>query len=427
MLFNQKAIGENEKTLAKNTFWLYVMQISGYVFPFLTFPYLTRVLGPENYGIVVFANAAMFYFQMLLEFGFILSATNEISLNRDDLIKIKKITFSVILAKFILAILGMLILAVCLLLVQKFRENSLYFVLSYIGVFLTIFLPDFLFRGIEKMSILTCRVLLSKLVYTVCVFVFIHKNSDFIFVPVATILSNLAAIILTWIEIMRNLKIYPIKIKFSEIFFELKKSSAFFLSRIAVSMYQTLNTILLGFKFSSAELANYGAANNLVSSGRSLISPISDSIYPYMVRNKNFHLVKKLILLLEPLIIAGCVLLYFIAPWFIRIFCGKGYENAVPIFRAMLPLIIISLPTYLFGYPLMGALGIIKIANLSVIIGSVFHVAGLFALYFARVLSFVPVALLTFATEIVVFAIRFVCGMKKLKSRNIQGENSNDK
>lgn len=423
MLFNRK-IGENEKTLAKNTFWLYVMQISSYVFPFLTFPYLTRVLGPSNYGIVVFANAAMAYFQMLLEFGFILSATSEISLNRDDSEKVRKITFSVLWAKIILALIGAVILVVCLLFVEKFKENSLYFVLSYLGTFLTIFLPDFLFRGIEKMNILTYRVLLSKLVYTICIFAFIHKNSDFIFVPVATILSNLAAITLTWIEIIRNLKIYPVKVKFSEIFAELKNSSVFFLSRIAVSMYQTLNTILLGFRFSSAELANYGAANNLVTAGRCLISPISDSIYPYMIRNKNFRLVKKLILILEPLIIAGCVLLYFIAPWFIRIFCGKGYESAVPIFRAMLPLIVISLPTYLFGYPLMGALGIIKIANLSVIIGSVFHVIGLFALYFAGVLSFVPVALLTFATEIVVFAIRFVVGMKKLKNHiSIDGEN----
>lgn len=414
MLFKRKTLDENEKTLAKNTFWLYVMQISSYVFPFFTFPYLTRVLGPANYGIVVFANASMAYFQMLLEFGFILSATSEISLSRENFVKVRKITFSVLCGKFVLAILGALILVACLLFVEKFRENSLYFVLSYIGVFLTIFLPDFLFRGIEKMNILTYRVLLSKLVYTICIFAFIHKNSDFIFVPIATILSNLAAILLTWIEIIRNLKIYPIKVKFSEIFDELKNSSVFFLSRIAVSMYQTLNTILLGFKFPSAELANYGAANNLVSSGRSLLSPISDGIYPYMIRNKNFHLVKKLILILEPLIIAGCVLLYFIAPWFIRIFCGKGYENAVPIFKAMLPLIIISLPTYLFGYPLMGALGIIKIANLSVIIGSVFHVVGVFILYFAGVLSFVPVALLTFATEIVVFAIRFVCGIKKL-------------
>ncbi len=415
-----RSIGKNEKTLAKNTFWLYVMQISSYVFPFFTFPYLTRILGPENYGVVVFANAAMAYFQMLLEFGFILSATNEISLNRDNILEVQRITFSVIWAKIFLAILGALILTICLLFVEKFRENSLFFVFSYIGTCLTVFLPDFLFRGIERMRILTYRVLVSKLAYTAFIFILIHKDQDYMFVPVATIASNVVAVVLTWIEIRKifrengNAQFFC-RVKFKEIFSELKSSSVFFLSRIAVSMYQTLNTVLLGFRFSSAQLAKYGAANSLVSAGRSLISPISDSIYPYMVRNRNFRLAKKLILILEPVIVAGCVALYFIAPWFIRVFCGKGYEDAVPVFRAMLPLIVISLPTYLFGYPLMGALKIINIANYSVLIGSIFHVAGLFVLYFIEKLAFVPVALLTFATEIVVFSVRFGFGMEKLK------------
>lgn len=424
MLLPYRSLGEKERTLAKNTFWLYVMQISGYVFPFFTFPYLTRIVGAENYGIVVFANAVMVYFQMLLEFGFIISATSKISLNRENPTEVRRITFSVIWAKIVLSAAGALLLALCILSVQKFREYASYFVLSYIGIFLSVFLPDFLFRGIEKMNILTYRVLVSKLVYTVCIFSFIRKKSDFIFVPVAAILSNAAAVVLTWIEILKNLKVYPLKVNLSDIFSELKVSSTFFISRVAVSMYQTLNTVLLGFTFSSGELAGYGAANNLVSSGRSLISPVSDSIYPYMVRNKNFHLVKKIILVLEPLITAGCVLLYFAAPQFIRLFCGKGYDNAVPVFRAMLPLIVISLPTYLFGYPLMGALGVIKIANMSVIVGSAFHLLGLGILYLSGRMGFVSVALLTFATEMVVFSVRLFFGIKKIKARRFQREES---
>lgn len=416
-------MGESEKNFAKNTFFLYVMQISGYVFPILTFPYLTRVLGPTNYGVVVFANATMTYFQMLLEFGFILSATSEISLHRDDIQKVQKITFSVIWAKIFLFVAGALFLFFCIVFVEKFKECKLFFVLSYTGTSLTIFLPDFLFRGIERMSILTYRVIAAKLVYTLCIFLFIHENSDFIFIPVATIFSNVVAVILTWLEILKKLKLKFVFVGKKDILAELKKSSIFFLSRIAVSMYQTFNTILLGFRFSSESLAFYGASNNLVSCGRSLLSPVSDSIYPYMVRNKNYRLVKKLILILEPLIIAGCILLYFIAPWFIRVFAGTGYENAIPIFRAMLPLIVISLPTYLFGYPLMGALGILNIANISVIVGSVFHVAGLALLFLFGKLSFIPVAFLTFGTEIIVFSIRVFFGIKKLSIKNLGAKN----
>lgn len=413
-----------EKNLVKNTFWLYIMQICGYVFPLFTFPYLTRILTSENYGIIVFSNAIMTYFQMFLEFGFILSATNECSLVRDDKSKLSKILYSTILAKVFLVIIGWIILFFCCTFIPKLKDYKFFYFLSYIGVSLTIFLPDFLFLGIEKMEVLTCRVILSKFVYTFFIFLLVHNKNDYIKVPVATIIGNIFAIILTWYEIIKKLSLKPVKFFVKDIFLQLKKSSVFFLSRCAVSMYTSLNTVLLGFNFSSKAISQYGSANTLISSGRSLLSPISDSIYPYMVKNKNYKLVKKILLILEPIIILGCTVLFFIAPQFIKIICGNGYSDAVPVFRAMLPLIVISLPTYLFGYPLMGALGILNIANLSVIIGSVFHILGLVLLFVFNSLNFISVSILTFLTEIVVFSVRVSFALKKIKqNQSIQKEN----
>lgn len=410
-------IGSNERNLAKNTFFLYLMTISSYVFPLFTFPYVTRVLGAEKYGVVVFSNAVMQYFQMLFEFGFILSATSEISLAREDKRRVAEITYSVILAKVLLATVGLVALVALCSLVGRFFEIRKFLFLSYIGILLTIFLPDYLFRGLERMGVLTYRVILSKCANLALIFLLIRTGDDYMRYPIATIGGNLVAVALTWIEVLRNLKVYPVRISFKEIWMQLRRSSSFFISRIAVSMYQTLNTVLLGMRFPSAELAQYGAANSLISCARQCMSPISDGIYPYMVRNRNYRLVKKLILILEPVIIVGCVVLYFISPWFIRLFCGEGYEGAVPVFRAMLPLVVISLPTYLFGYPLMGALGIIKFANLSVMVGSVFHLCGLGILYLVGRLGFVSVALLIFGTEIVVFAIRVCVALKKLRTK----------
>lgn len=122
-------MGDKEKTLAKNTFLLYLMQISGYVFPLLTFPYLTRVLGKEKYGVVVFANAVTAYFSMVLEFGFILSATRSCSEFRDDKKKLWNITFGVISAKVILAVLSCAVFFVLCLTVESFRRERL-FILS---------------------------------------------------------------------------------------------------------------------------------------------------------------------------------------------------------------------------------------------------------------------------------------------------------
>lgn len=410
----RRNIGSNERNLAKNTVFLYLMTISSYIFPLFTFPYVTRVLGAEKYGVVVFTTAVMQYFQMVLEFGFILSATGEISVCRDDSCRVAEIMYSVLGAKMILASAGLFVLTMLCLFIEKFIEIRAFLFLYYVATVLTALLPDYLFRGLERMSVLTYRVVLSKIVNLVLIFTLIRSSDDYMKYPAALIGANLSAVFLTWFEILFRLKIYPVRISFRSVWEELKKSSQFFISRVAVSMYQTLNTVLLGLRFPSAELAQYGAANNLTSCARQCISPISDSIYPYMVKNRNYRLVKKLILILEPVIIVGCVALYFISPWFIRLFCGAGYEGAVPVFRAMLPLVVISLPSYLFGYPLMGALGVIKFANLSVMVGSVFHLCGLGILYLVGRLGFISVALLTFGTEIVVFAIRVCMALKKL-------------
>ena len=79
-----KALSKNKdiNTLASNTIMLYIMQISGYIFPLFTFPYLARTLSPEYYGMMTFVTSTMVYFQMLIDFGFILSATKECSIHR---------------------------------------------------------------------------------------------------------------------------------------------------------------------------------------------------------------------------------------------------------------------------------------------------------------------------------------------------------
>lgn len=405
----------NEKRLAKNTFFLYLMQISTYIFPLLTFPYLTRVLGSEKYGVVVFSNAVIQYFTLFLEFGFLLSATNLCSESREDKKKLGNITYGVMYAKVLLAIVAGIVLILVCLLVPVFQKNSLFFILSYVGVLLTILLPDFLFRGIEEMSILTYRIIFSKLVYTALIFLLIKQSNDYLYVPIATIGANLIAVLLTWYEIKKKKYIEKTKVSFKEIFMYLKESSTFFLSRVAVSLYTTLNTVLLGFKFNDYAMGQYGVANNLINTGRSFISPISDSIYPYLVKNKNYKLVKKLLLILEPIIILGCLVLYFFAGPIIKIICGNGYEDSIPVLRAMLPLVVITLPTYLCGFPLLGSIGKIKYANISTIIGAIFHVLCLILFYCLGILNFVSISLLTFCTELIVLSIRLHVVISTLK------------
>jgi PST family polysaccharide transporter len=117
-----------------------------------------------------------------------------------------------------------------------------------------------------------------------------------------------------------------------------------------------------------------------------------------------------------------CIGLYFYAKPFVLLVCGNQYIEAVPIFRAMLPSVVITLPVYLFGYPVLGALNKINIANKSVIIASLIHAVGLFFLFISKNLGFIQIVLLTLFTDCIVLSIRvfYVIYLKYAKTLRVR-------
>ena len=181
-----------------NTLMLYLLQISGIFFPLITFPYLTRVLGPENYGIVVFVNAFMIYFQQIVDFGFIVSGTIICSSNRDSKEKLSDISISIIQGKVILAILGFLLLFIAMITLNVFDGKITYTFLAYIPVFLSSLIPDFLFRGIERIHVITYRTLISGSIYTLLILFFIKSHNDLLMIPIFSTISSVIIVFWSW-------------------------------------------------------------------------------------------------------------------------------------------------------------------------------------------------------------------------------------
>ena len=111
-MFNIKNLTNNKdkKRLFSNFFSLSFLQVASYIFPLITLPYLVRVLGPSKYGLVAFAQAFAGYFQIITNYGFIFSATREVSINRDNKDKISEIFSSVIAIQLFLAALSFIIM-----------------------------------------------------------------------------------------------------------------------------------------------------------------------------------------------------------------------------------------------------------------------------------------------------------------------------
>ena len=118
-----------DRSLLKNTLYLYILTFSNYFFGFITLPYQTRVLGPEIYGILGFAVAFQAYFNLILDFGFLLSGTRIVSENAKSKTELSKILSGVTISKIILFIIILIVFLAISVNIQYLWDNIIILIL----------------------------------------------------------------------------------------------------------------------------------------------------------------------------------------------------------------------------------------------------------------------------------------------------------
>lgn len=398
-----------KSALAKNTVMLYLLTFSSYFFGLVTVPYLTRVLGPEIYGDIGVATAFAVFMQLIFDFGFILSATADVAERREDKAELSALMTSVTICKLCMILVSF---AVCLAIGTLWGGGkidlplyALY--LAYVAV--NSLLPDYLYRGLEQMEKITVRTVVIKLLFVSCIFLFVKSQDQYLLVPVFYMLGSAVALAASFIDIWISYRIRFVLVPLSRIWKDFLNSLPFFISRFMINAYTTVNTMLLGVISPGSELIGFYSANEkIITAGKGAITPISDSLYPHMVRRKDFGLLKKMIAVGEPIILAGCVVVFIWAEKVCILLFGESYGAAGDVLRCMLPLLPIVFPSYVIGYPGLVPLGLRSVANASVMVGACCQIAGLCIGYFLGALNVYYVALLTCLTEFIVLVIRTI-------------------
>lgn len=398
---------ENVKSLKKNTIYLYLMTIGKYLLPLITLPYLTRVLSPHNYGIVTYLTATMTYFQVLVDFGYNFSATKEASLKREKKEELGKILTATISFKSILSFVSLVILVIISIFVPLLRENSLLTFLYFTSVVVTIFLPDYIYRGLEKMEIVSARFILSRLVSTILTFVLIRDSNDILLMPILLILGNFAAVLFSYYHLFFKEKIFFRKIDIHYCLCNIRKSSVFFVATMATTAFGATTTFVMGIaELAPSEIAFWGLAYQFITTIQMLYDPIVSSIYPYMIRERDFILVKKILKVTMPLIIFGVIFAFFTADYVIPFVCGDDYIGCCGVFKILLPILILSFPAQILGFPVMAPINKEKFVTKSTVISAVFHIIGLLLLLVLDCFSIINIAILRSITDIVLLLNR---------------------
>lgn len=279
---------EDKKRLLSNFFSLSFLQGVNLILPLLTIPYLVRVLGVEYFGLLAFATAVIAYFGIITDYGFNLTATREVSIHRDNKENLIEIFSSVMTIKFILMFISLIMLSVLVISFNKFHQNALIYFLTFGAVIGQVLFPIWFFQGMERMKYITYLNILSKVIFTVAIFIFVKEQNDFWIVP---LLNSFGFIIVGMWSLYLIKKDFDIRFKIpfkSQIVYYLKDGYHVFIASLFGNLYNQGNIIILGLFTTPLIVGYYSVAVKLAGAIVSLFQVLTQTIFPYLAKMKNY-------------------------------------------------------------------------------------------------------------------------------------------
>ncbi|KNY29648.1 flippase [Pseudobacteroides cellulosolvens] len=350
-----KNISGSGKRLISNFFSLAVLQILNYLFPIITMPYLLRVIGAEKFGIIAIQTATFSYFQLLVDYGFNLSATKNISVNRDDKNKVSEIFSSVMTIKCGLLAVSLIIMVILINVITAFRDYQTIYYIAFIGLIGNAFFPVWFFQGIERMKYITYFNFFSRLAFTVLIFIVIKVENDYFKVVLLnSIASIIIGIVSVWIVVV-NFRVKYMIPRFSVLKGYFLEGWYIFISTFSVNMYINSNTLILRAFTNDTVVGYYSMAEKIITAVRSLASVIFQAIYPYVCSKaleskeklKDFY--RKVFIPAVIVFLSGCLILLVFSGLIIRLMAGEQVIESEVILKILsfVPFIVVSnIPAY---------------------------------------------------------------------------------
>lgn len=404
-------------SLKKNFSYLFLGQLFNQFLPLLVIPYLTKVLSIEYYGVYAYTVAWIAIISILLDFGFNIFGVERIVKTRYINKRLKTVYSGVVSAKILMLVLSIIIYLFYIFLSNDYSGNKLQMFWGVISIFAIAFQPFWIFTGLEKNYLIMICALIGKLLFLFLVFLFIKNNDDLGYLIFYYGLSQVLTTIIG-VYFLRKNNIHILRIDFRKGVSYIKRAWPFFISRLAVAMYSTGAGVFLGAFSNAASVAVYSIAEQMYKGVQALISPISQVMYPYMMRTKNFLLLYKITGAAITLTVFCSVFGYFSAPYFVDYFFGSKYLDSIKVFNVFLITIIFVVPSVLFGYPLLGARGRLHQANSSVIYAGVVQIICFLFIALFGLISPISVALSVLLAESYVLFLRFKWGIWNERNSN---------
>lgn len=351
----QKRLSQH-KSFIESFLSLSILNGLNVLLPLITLPYMLRIIGPEKYGSYIYIYAIIQYTLMISAYGFNYSATKQIVLHQEDNTKVNEIYNSVIICRLLFFAAGMFLL----LLLSPFLFNSkieLWMLVMGLGVIIgDIFVPTWLFQGMEKMRYLTIVNASSRILFTLLIFIVIKKPEDYIYIILLNSCGFLLSGILSTFIAMKAFHLRLFIPSYNSIKFQIKDGWSLFCSTIGINLYRESNVVILKFFVSDAAVGIYGAAEKVIKGLQLATAPIAQALFPHLgnsFKNKTLKeslvQLKKVSKLFSIILLALSIIAFVAAKPMVFLLCGNKFLDAVFLVKIMSPIILFGGMNYLLG------------------------------------------------------------------------------
>ncbi len=400
-----------QKSLKLNFIMNSVLSISSFIFPLITFPYISRILLPTGTGKVSFATSLVTYFNMFAQLGIPTYGIRACAKVRDNKEKLTRTAQELLIINLIMSCLSYIALFLALLYIPKLRaERNLYLIMSF-TIFLSAIGMEWLYKALEQYSYITIRSIITKALAMAAMFLLVHQEKDYVIYGAISVAASSASYIFNFFNARKYITIKPIgSYNFLR---HLKPILVFFALSCATTIYVNLDTVMLGFMTTESEVGFYNAAVKIKVILVEIVTSLGAVLLPrasYYVQeglvNEFTRITKKALNFV--LLFASSLTVYFIlfAKEGIFFLSGNAYEGAVLPMRIIMPTLLFIGITNVLGIQILVPLGKEKIVLYSTIGGAIIDLI-LNTLLIPQFLS-AGAAIGTLAAEFTVLVIQMI-------------------
>jgi len=326
-----------------NFFALSSVQVVSYMLPLITVPFLVRTIGLERIGILAFAQSLTGYFITFAEYGFNISATRKIAIERENESKVSEIFSSVLLIKACFIVMSFIILSSLVLTIPRLRSHWIIYVFYFGDVIGTSMFSVWFYQGMQRMQYISFLTLLSRAVFFVSILAIVRKPEDYLYVPMSYALGSLIAGSISLFIVNRTMKTKIILPEAQEVIAQLRDGWHVFISTLAINSYTTTRLFAVGLFTNNTITGYYSIAERLMSIVQFFpLSSILSAVYPKLseiyAHNPAYsvRIMKRMQMYTTLAHFVFLPIIFFFSPLIVSILAGSAHQEIVVSFRLLL-------------------------------------------------------------------------------------------